>query len=120
MLKAKVAKKKRKDLTASTASMPMGASARNPEFQKPTLAQQVQMREIMTARQMEMSAGLSATQPELGGMVAKGPSASRPKVPGDADIYDERIGGYGKSMGPKESGEQAVRRIMKVKKKKKT
>lgn len=119
MLKAKVAKKKRKDLTANTASMPMGASAKTPEFTKPTLAQQVQMREIMTARQMEMSAGLSATQPELGGMVAKGPAPKRSGAPADADIYDERIGGYGKSKGPQESGEQAVRRIMKVKKKKK-
>jgi hypothetical protein len=74
------------------------------------------MREIMTARQAEMSAGLTATQPDLGvGMTAQG---SAPKKM-DADIYDERIGGYGKSMGPKESGEAAVKRIMKVKKKKK-
>jgi hypothetical protein len=116
MLKAKVAKKKRKDMTASQDAMPMGMSARNPEFSKPTLAQQVQMREIVTARQAEMSAGLTATQPDLGGIVARG---SAPKKM-DADIYDERIGGYGKSMGPQESGEAAVKRIMKVKKKKKT
>jgi hypothetical protein len=122
MLKAKVAKKKRKDLTANSKSMPMGASARSPEFQKPTLAQQVQMREIMTARQAEMSAGLTATQPEMGGITAKSSPVpkAKTKVPRAADIFDERIGGYGKSMGPKESGEQAVRRIMKVKKKKKS
>ena len=108
MLKAKVAKKKRKDMTATQSPMAMGATAREQKFTPPTLAQQVQMREMVTARQADMSAGLTAN-------AGSGPMRANR----DADIYDERIGGYGKSKGPQESGEAAVQRIMKSKVKKK-
>jgi hypothetical protein len=120
-------------------------TAQQPQGELPTLAQALQMREMevaqaqgtetpsVTATQSQTSMGASAqgmgAQPglsaqamESGAMeVAEGAQARKAtvkkKAPKDADIYDPRIGGYGKSMGPQESGEQAVRRIMKVKRK---
>lgn len=108
-------------------------TATQPQGELPTLAQAVEMREMERAQQMEAAPQLSAqatTSPmgatamtmSAGSMESAEGAAMRRTVkrkspPAGADIYDERIGGYGQSMGPKESGEAAVRRIMKVKRK---
>jgi hypothetical protein len=117
-------------------------TAQQPSGELPTLAQALQMREMevaqaqgtetpmVTANQSQTSMGasaqgmgaqpvLSANSMESGAMEgAQARKATvKKKAPKDADIYDPRIDGYGKSMGPQESGEQAVRRIMKVKRK---
>ena len=110
-------------------------TATQPQGELPTLAQAVEMREMERARQMEaapmqsaqmtsMPMGATAMAAQAGEMETAQEAQSmrrtvKRKAPEqqDADVYDLRIGGYGKSMGPQESGEAAVRRIMKVKRK---
>jgi hypothetical protein len=122
MLKARVKKRRNgEDLTAV-----------QPQGELPTLAQAIEIREMERARQAESAPMLSAnaaTSSPMEGARAMNPmegetaqgSAMRAKVkakgpkPGD-DIYDLRIGGYGASLGPQESGEAAVRRIQEERK----
>lgn len=131
---AKVKKKKMADV--ATANMgPVGSmlSAQETKFGSPTLAQQTQMREMVSAK-MKADMAVPSANPMGPSSVpsanivedVKVPSANmgakamvKKKAPMDADVYDPRIGGYGKSMGPQESGEAAVQRIMKSKVKRK-
>jgi len=125
MLKAKVVRRKK--------GQDMVAVQKVAEL--PTLAQALEMREMEVANQPKASPMLTAdtsvpstkmltadTSSSTNMLTAKGSRMTVKKKksgakPGD-DVYDPRIeGGYGKSMGPKESGEQAVQRIMKVKRK---
>jgi hypothetical protein len=126
---AKVKKKKMSDV--ATANMgPVGSvlSAQEPKFGAPTLAQQTQMREMVTAKMQansavpsaNMMAPVAAPSARIQEEVAPNiKSKVKSKSSVNADVYDERIGGYGKSMGPQESGEAAVQRIMKSKVKRK-
>lgn len=111
MQTARVRRKKREDLTAQGMGEQPVLSAVSSET--PTLAQAIEMREMQmqTAQQSEPSMGEVAN---VGKMTVKRKGSQPPK---DADVFDTRIGGYGKSMGPQESGEAAVKRIMKVKRK---
>ena len=117
MLKARVSKRKKgQDLTAVQSVSEL-----------PTLAQAIEMREMEVANQPKPSPMLTADQMQPGQMetarmgqpsqmeTARSPRMTVKRKSGskpDADVYDRRIeGGYGMSMGPRESGEEAVQRI---------
>ena len=125
MLKARVVRRKKgQDLTA-----------KQPQGELPTLAQALQMREMEVANAQGTTAAMvgadnspsqvrmetaQMTQPsEMETARSSRMTVKRKKAKEQegADVYDLRIGGYGQSMGPQESGEQAVQRIMKVKRK---
>jgi len=127
MATARVSRSKRKDETARPASSG-----------EMTVAQAIEAMELEEAMYRPLASAVTAQQAGSGMMDTAQAIGAQPMVgargmgdqpmetantgkrkvkrsaPAGADIYDERIGGYGRSMGPQESGEQAVQRIRRV------
>lgn len=118
MLKARVSKRKKgQDLTAVQSVSELPTLAQAIEMREMEVANQPKPSPMLTADQMQPSQMMTADQMQPSQMAtarASRMTVSRKKSGGspDADVYDRHIeGGYGKSMGPRESGEEAVQRI---------